>query len=94
MNEVADETALVGPVDGTFCYKKRTDGSVNKSMVVCKLCNKEFAYHCSTSSLKYRVAIRLALGRTVRFFNALSGVRRSIKPDAYLSSFLRQPRRS
>ena len=27
--------------------------------------------------------------RTVRFFNALSGVRRSIKPDVYLSSFLR-----
>ena len=32
--------------------------------------------------------------RTVWFFNALSGVQRSIKPDAYLSSFLRQPRRS
>ena len=35
------------------------------------------------------VTRRPALGRTVRIFNALSGVRRSIKPDAYLSSFLR-----
>lgn len=35
-----------------------------------------------------RVAIRPDLGRTVRNLNALSGVRRSLKPDAYLSSFL------
>ena len=55
MNEEADEIALVDPVDGKFCYKKRTDGSVDKSMVVCKLCNKEFAYHRSTSSLKYHL---------------------------------------
>ena len=32
-----------------------------------------------------RVAIRPALGWTVRFFKALSGVWRSIKPDAYRS---------
>ena len=51
----ADETALVGPMDGKFCYKKRRDGSVDKSMVVCTLCNKEFAYHRSTSSLKYHL---------------------------------------
>ena len=55
MNEEADETALVSPVDGTFCFKKRTDGSVDKSTVVCKLCKKEFAYHRSTSSLKYHL---------------------------------------
>ncbi|RXN07812.1 zinc finger BED domain-containing 1-like protein [Labeo rohita] len=55
MDKEADETALVGPVDGKFCYKKRMDGSVDKSMVVCKLCNKEFAYHRSTSSLKYHL---------------------------------------
>ena len=53
MNEEADETALVGPVDGKCCFK--TDGSVDKSMVVCKLCKKEFAYHRSTSSLKYHL---------------------------------------
>ena len=39
----------------------------------------------------HRVAIRPALGRTVRFFKALSGVRRSIKPDADLSSFWDTP---
>ena len=55
MNEVADENALVGPVDGTFCFKKRTDGSVDKRTVVCKLCRKEFAYHRSLSSLKYHL---------------------------------------
>ncbi|XP_034057937.1 zinc finger BED domain-containing protein 1-like [Gymnodraco acuticeps] len=46
---------MVGPVDGKFCFKKRTDGSVDKSTVVCKLCKKEFAYHRSTSSLKYHL---------------------------------------
>ena len=35
-----------------------------------------------------RVTKRPDLCHTVRIFNALSGVRRSIKPDAYLSSFL------
>lgn len=33
-----------------------------------------------------RVAIRLDLGRTVWNLNVLSGVRRSLKPDAYFSS--------
>lgn len=55
MNKEADETALLGPVDGTFSFKKWKDGSIDKSMVVCKLCNKEFAYHRSTSSLKYHL---------------------------------------
>ncbi len=55
MNDTADETALVGPVDGKFSFKKRMDGSVDKSTVVCKLCNKKFAYHRSTSSLKYHL---------------------------------------
>ena len=41
MNKEADVTALVGPVDGKCCYKKRTDGSADKSMVVCNLCNKD-----------------------------------------------------
>ena len=46
-------------------------------------CFYYFPFSCGLN----RVAIRPALGRTVRFFKALSGVRRSIKPDAYLSSF-------
>ena len=39
-------------------------------------------------SVNTRLCVNVVLGRTVRIFNALSGVRRSIKPDAYLSSFL------
>ena len=46
-----------------------------------------FPFSCGLN----RVAIRPALCRTVRFFKALSGVRRSIKPDAYLSSFWDTP---
>ena len=55
MNEEADETALVGPVDGKFCFKKRTDGSLDQSTVVCKLCMKEFVCHRSISSLRYHL---------------------------------------
>ena len=33
MNEEADETALVAPVDGKFCFKKQTDGMVGSGMV-------------------------------------------------------------
>ncbi|XP_073720988.1 E3 SUMO-protein ligase ZBED1-like [Misgurnus anguillicaudatus] len=58
MNEGADETALVGLVDGKFSYKKRTDGSVDKSIVICKICHKIFAYHRSTSSLKYHLSAK------------------------------------
>ena len=35
MNEEADETALVGPVDGKFCFKKQTDGMVGSVVVGC-----------------------------------------------------------
>ena len=35
MNEVADETALVGPVDGKVCFKKQTDGMVGSVVVGC-----------------------------------------------------------
>ena len=35
MNEEADETALVGPVNGKFCFKKQTDGMVSSVVVGC-----------------------------------------------------------
>jgi len=35
MNEEADQTALVGPVDGNFCIKKQTDGMVGSVVVGC-----------------------------------------------------------
>uniref|UniRef100_A0A3P9K018 HAT C-terminal dimerisation domain-containing protein n=1 Tax=Oryzias latipes TaxID=8090 RepID=A0A3P9K018_ORYLA len=43
-----------GPIDG-FKYKKNDDGTVNKSKVICKICNKEFQFHRSCSSLRYHV---------------------------------------
>ncbi|XP_065099150.1 E3 SUMO-protein ligase ZBED1-like [Paramisgurnus dabryanus] len=43
-----------GPIDG-FKYKKNDDGTVNKYKVICKICNKEFQFHRSCSSLKYHV---------------------------------------
>jgi len=33
MNEEADETALLGPMDGKFCFKKQTDGMVGSVIV-------------------------------------------------------------
>ncbi|XP_076869230.1 uncharacterized protein LOC143519541 [Brachyhypopomus gauderio] len=42
-------------VDGKFKYKKHPDGSTNKSVVICTLCRKEFAYHRSTSTLRYHL---------------------------------------
>ena len=50
----ADENILVGPLQGKFCFKIQ-EGRVDKSTVICKLCNKEFAYHRSVSSLKYHL---------------------------------------
>ena len=58
MNDKPDERALLGPIGGKFCFKKRADGSVDKMAVVCKLCNKEFAYHHSTSCLKYHISAK------------------------------------
>ncbi|RXN10852.1 zinc finger BED domain-containing 1-like protein [Labeo rohita] len=43
-----------GPMDG-FNYKKNDDGTVNKYKVFCKICNKEFQFHRSCSSLRYHV---------------------------------------
>ena len=49
----SDET--VGPMDGQFKYKKNKDGTVNKHVVVCSHCRKDFSFHRSTSSLKYHL---------------------------------------
>jgi len=35
MNEEADESALVGPLDGKCCFKKQTDGMVGSVVVGC-----------------------------------------------------------
>ena len=41
-NNEPDEQALLCPgLNGNFKFKKSADGSVDKSVAVCKLCNKE-----------------------------------------------------
>jgi len=35
MREEADESALVGPVDGKCCFKEQTDGMVGRGAVGC-----------------------------------------------------------
>ncbi|KAI4887351.1 hypothetical protein NFI96_007486 [Prochilodus magdalenae] len=50
-----DEATSLGPLRENFSFKKRPDGTFDKTTVVCKLCKKEFAYHRSYSSLKYHL---------------------------------------
>ncbi|KAL6460172.1 hypothetical protein MHYP_G00319310 [Metynnis hypsauchen] len=52
MMEMTEEATLV---DGKFKYKKLPDGSTNKNTVIRSLCRKEFAYHRSTSALRYHL---------------------------------------
>ncbi|XP_076126400.1 uncharacterized protein LOC143106093 isoform X2 [Alosa pseudoharengus] len=51
----ANKKALHGPVNGAFAFKIGPDGTVDRSIVLCKICNKEFSYHRSSSSLKYHL---------------------------------------
>jgi len=54
------ETAVLGPENGKFMFKKHPDGSVDKRAVVCQLCNKEFVYHRNSSSLYYHLKAKHA----------------------------------
>lgn len=51
----ADDRPVVGPLDGLFMFKIRSDGSVDRGAVLCTFCSKQFSYHRSTSSLKYHL---------------------------------------
>ncbi|XP_051909222.1 E3 SUMO-protein ligase ZBED1-like [Hippocampus zosterae] len=53
--EDSDETALFGVLGGKFLFKKLPDGGVNKRVVMCIFCQKEFAYHRSSSTLRYHL---------------------------------------
>ncbi|KAI7807100.1 putative zinc finger BED domain-containing protein 1-like [Triplophysa rosa] len=53
--EMEESNEPVGPLDGQFEYKKNKDGIVNKHVVVCSHCRKDFSFHRSTSSLKYHL---------------------------------------
>lgn len=44
-----------GLLNGKFIYKTRSDGSVDKTKVICIYCRCELSYHRSTSSLKYHL---------------------------------------
>ena len=38
-----------------FTFKKLTNGSIDKTKVICVFCSCELSYHRSTSSLKYNL---------------------------------------
>ena len=48
-------TSLLGPLNSKFIYKKNKYGTVNKKVVICSICRKEFSYHRSCSSLTYHL---------------------------------------
>lgn len=75
------EKTLLGPLNGTFTFKKHADGAVDKSVVLCSFCHKEFSYHRSTSSLKYHLNAKHA-----KYVAVSPGVRASTAPDAGASS--------
>ncbi|XP_062404311.1 uncharacterized protein LOC134094702 isoform X2 [Sardina pilchardus] len=51
----ANKKTLIGPVNGSFAFKICPDGTVDRNIVLCNFCNKEFSYHRSSSSLKYHL---------------------------------------
>nr|XP_055048150.1 E3 SUMO-protein ligase ZBED1-like [Misgurnus anguillicaudatus] len=50
-----DDTNLPGFLNGKFKFKTLSNGDIDKTKVLCVLCNKEFAYHRSSSSMKYHL---------------------------------------
>ncbi len=54
-NKMEESQEPVGPLDGQFEYKKNKDGSINKHIVICTHCMKEFSFHRSTSSFKHHL---------------------------------------
>ena len=47
--------SLLGPLNGKFSFKKNEYGTINKNVVICSICKKEFSYHRSSSSLTYHL---------------------------------------
>ena len=45
--------SLLGPLNGKFIYKKNKDGTINKNVVICTICKREFSFHRSCTSLTY-----------------------------------------
>ena len=44
-----------GLLGGKFLFKKQNDGTIDKTKVVCSICQVEFSYHRSSSSLTYHL---------------------------------------
>src|SRR4029434_6697644 len=44
-----------GLLGGKFLFKSKNDGTTDKTKVVCSICQAEFSYHRSRSSLSYHL---------------------------------------
>src|SRR4029434_5426802 len=44
-----------GLLGGTFLFKRQNDRTIDKTKVVCSICQAEFSYHRSSSSLSYHL---------------------------------------
>src|SRR4029434_10160833 len=44
-----------GLLGGKFLFKSKNDGTTDKTKVVCSICQAEFSYHRSSSSLSYHL---------------------------------------
>src|SRR4029434_10962442 len=44
-----------GLLGGKFLFKRQNDGTIDKTKVVCSICQAEFSYHRSSSSLNYHL---------------------------------------
>ncbi|KAI7807507.1 putative zinc finger BED domain-containing protein 1-like [Triplophysa rosa] len=58
------EEELHGLLNGHFKYKRDPNGAIDKTKVICVVCGKEFAYHRSSSSLKYHLNSKHVLAST------------------------------
>lgn len=62
---------------------QRTDGMVDRSIFLCNLCNKEYLYCPSSSSLKYHL--------NAKYLGANMAFQLSTAPDASVQSNLVKP---
>src|SRR4029434_9449071 len=44
-----------GVLGGKFLFKRQNDGTIDKTKVVCSICQAEFSHHRSSSSLSYHL---------------------------------------
>ncbi|XP_048844730.1 E3 SUMO-protein ligase ZBED1-like [Brienomyrus brachyistius] len=70
--ENVEETLLLG----SFRFKKLPDGSDDKGVVICNICDAEFKYRKSTTSLSYHLKARHAPSETDRSGDSLRRGRR------------------